>query len=69
MCEDEALRDVIPSEALFMFRKPIGKDVSAACDFLMRHYRDEYWPRRAGVMPPLRRVRSSHVIKLPSPKA
>ncbi len=62
------MRDVIPSEALFMFRKLIGKDVGAACDFLMRHYRDEYWPRRAGVMPPLRMVRSSHVIKLPSPK-
>lgn len=39
MCEDETLRDVIPSEALFMFRKLIGKDVGVACDFLMRHYR------------------------------
>lgn len=28
MCEDEVLRDVIPSEALFMFRKLIGKDVA-----------------------------------------
>ena len=68
MCEDEELRDVIPSEALLMFRKLIGRDVGVACDFLMRHYRDEYWPRRVGTMPPLRRTRSDHVIKLPNPK-
>ncbi len=62
------LKDLIPSEALLMFKRLIGKDIGVACDFLMRHYRDEYWPRRAGIMPPLRRVRSSHVVKLPSPK-
>ncbi|WP_243668296.1 SagB/ThcOx family dehydrogenase [Vulcanisaeta sp. JCM 16161] len=68
MCEDEALRDIIPGEALSIFRRLIGKDIGAACDFLMRHYRGEYWPRRLGAMPSLRRVRSDYVIKLPNPK-
>ncbi len=68
MCEDEALRDIIPSEALSMFKKLISKDIGIACDFLMRHYRNEYWSRRVGTMPSLRRTRGNYVIKLPNPK-
>ncbi len=33
------LKDLIPSEALLMFKRLIGKDIGVACDFLMRHYR------------------------------
>jgi len=63
------LSDVIPNEALETFKKLISrKNVGLACDFLMRHYRDEYWPRRTGSMPPLRKRLSSNVITLPKPK-
>ncbi|KUO94270.1 MAG: dehydrogenase [Vulcanisaeta sp. CIS_19] len=68
MC-DVGLEGVIPGEALNAFRRLISKgDVGLACDFLMRHYRDEYWPRRTGPMPQLRRRRSDKVIELPKPK-
>ncbi len=62
------MRDVIPDDALAMFRRLVSRDVGIACDFLMRHYRDEYWPRRVGAMPPLRRARGDHAIRLPNPR-
>jgi SagB-type dehydrogenase family enzyme len=68
MC-DINLEDVVPDEALDAFKMLISrKNIGLACDFLMRHYRDEYWPRGMGPMPPLRRRRSSSIITLPKPK-
>ncbi len=66
-CED-SLEGMIPSEALKAFKAFINKDIGIACDFLMRHYRGEYWPRRSSTMPPLRRRRGGKTIKLPNPK-
>ncbi|WP_069808223.1 SagB/ThcOx family dehydrogenase [Vulcanisaeta thermophila] len=64
----EGLRGRIPREALEKFLKYINEDVGVACDYLMRHYRDEPWPRRTGAMPPIRRSRGNVRVELPQPK-
>lgn len=64
----EGLRDRMPREALEKFMKYINGDVGIACDYLMRHFRYEYWPKRSGKMPPIRRSISNARIELPSPK-